>query len=158
MISYPVDETRGNGRKQALSNTAGGNAKGYKPLFSCSVMSDCLWPPWTAARQASLSFSVSWSLLKLMSIKLMMLGKKICQYLKKLHLYLPFGQAVLFLGILSQGKNKKRHICEAIYYSSVCRTGRRVETVQLWSTQSLMNNIYYIHSYKRNEEYFCVLL
>ena len=28
--------------------------------------------PWTAAHQASLSFTVSWSLLKLMSIKLMM--------------------------------------------------------------------------------------
>ena len=28
--------------------------------------------PWTAARQASLSFTISWSLLKLMSIELMM--------------------------------------------------------------------------------------
>ena len=28
--------------------------------------------PWTAARQASLSFTISWSLLKLMSIKLVM--------------------------------------------------------------------------------------
>ena len=36
-------------------------------LFSSSVMSNSLWPPWTAARQASLSFTVSWSLLKLMS-------------------------------------------------------------------------------------------
>ena len=122
MISYPVDETRGNGRKQALSNTAGGNAKWYNPLFSCSVISDSLQPPWTAAHQAFLSFCVSWSLLKLISLKSMMLGKKICQYLEKLHLYLPFGQAVLFLGILSQGKNKKRYTCEAIYYSSVCNS------------------------------------
>ena len=30
--------------------------------------------PWTAAHQASLSFSISWSLLKLMSIKLVMLS------------------------------------------------------------------------------------
>ena len=39
--------------------------------FNCSVM--CVWlfvTPWTAARQASLSFTNSWSLLKLMSIKL----------------------------------------------------------------------------------------
>ena len=28
--------------------------------------------PWTAARQASLSFTISWSLLKLMSIELVM--------------------------------------------------------------------------------------
>ena len=30
--------------------------------------------PWTAAHQASLSFTISWSLLKLMSIELMMLS------------------------------------------------------------------------------------
>ena len=41
-------------------------------LFSCSVVSDSLWPPWTAAHQASLSFTISWSLLKLMSIELVM--------------------------------------------------------------------------------------
>ena len=35
--------------------------------FSCSVMSDSA-TPWTAARQASLSTTSSWSLLKLMSI------------------------------------------------------------------------------------------
>ena len=36
--------------------------------FSCSVVSDSV-APWTAAHQASLSFIISWSLLKLMSIK-----------------------------------------------------------------------------------------
>ena len=40
--------------------------------FSHSVMSDSLRPPWTAALQASLSISKSWSLLKLMSIELVM--------------------------------------------------------------------------------------
>ena len=38
-------------------------------LFSCSVVSDSLRPhdtPWTVACQASLSFTISWSLLKLM--------------------------------------------------------------------------------------------
>ena len=39
--------------------------------FSCSVMSDFA-TPWTAARQASLSITNSWSLLKPMSIKLVM--------------------------------------------------------------------------------------
>ena len=40
----------------------------------CTVVQSCstLWPPWTAALQASLSFTVSWSLLKLMSIESMM--------------------------------------------------------------------------------------
>jgi len=36
----------------------------------CSVVSDSLQPPWTAARQASLSFTISWSFQKLMSIEL----------------------------------------------------------------------------------------
>ena len=41
-------------------------------LFTHSVVSEFLWPPWTVAHQASLSFTISWSLLKLMSIELMM--------------------------------------------------------------------------------------
>ena len=40
-------------------------------LFSCSVMLDSA-TPWTAACQASLSITNSWSLLKLMSIELVM--------------------------------------------------------------------------------------
>ena len=51
-------------------------------LFSCSVMSDSL-TPWTTPCKASLSFTVSWNLLKLMSIDLVMPSS----YLK---LCLPF--------------------------------------------------------------------
>ena len=40
-------------------------------LFSCSVLSDSV-TTWTAAHQASLSITESWSLLKLMSIESMM--------------------------------------------------------------------------------------
>ena len=39
-------------------------------LFICLVTSNYLGPPWTAARQASLSFTISPSLLKLASIEL----------------------------------------------------------------------------------------
>ena len=41
-------------------------------LFSRSVMSNSLRPPWTAACQASLSFTISWSLLKLIYIESVM--------------------------------------------------------------------------------------
>ena len=44
-------------------------------LFSCSVMSASLWLHkvlWTAAHWASLSFTISWSMLKLMSIESVM--------------------------------------------------------------------------------------
>ena len=41
-------------------------------FFSCSVVSYSFVIPWTAAHQASLSFTISWSLLKLMSIELVM--------------------------------------------------------------------------------------
>ena len=37
--------------------------------FTCSVMSDSLWPPWTAAHQASLFITNSQNLLKLTSIE-----------------------------------------------------------------------------------------
>ena len=40
--------------------------------FSHSVVSDCSWPPWIAARQASLSITNSRSLLKPMSIESVM--------------------------------------------------------------------------------------
>ena len=41
-------------------------------LFSYSVLSSLFGTPWTAACQASLSFTISWSWLKLMSIELVM--------------------------------------------------------------------------------------
>jgi len=43
--------------------------------FSSAHLLSCVWlfgPPWTAARQASLYITNSWSLLKLMSIELVM--------------------------------------------------------------------------------------
>ena len=42
--------------------------------LSRSVVSDYLWPPWTTARQASMSITNSWSTPKLMSIELVMLS------------------------------------------------------------------------------------
>ena len=41
-------------------------------MFSCSGRVQLFATPWTAARQASLSFAISWSMLKLMSIELVM--------------------------------------------------------------------------------------
>ena len=46
-------------------------------LFSRSVVSDSLWPPWTAACQASWSFTVSQSLLRLVSIESVMLSNHV---------------------------------------------------------------------------------
>ena len=54
-------------------------------LFSCLVVSDSLWP--TAAHQASLSFTISWSLFKFMSIKLVMPSNHLVLY--RLLLLLP---------------------------------------------------------------------
>ena len=44
----------------------------YSVQFSRSVVSDSMWPPWTTARQASLSITNSRSLLKLMPIESVM--------------------------------------------------------------------------------------
>ena len=49
----------------------GGGLTSLTFQFSCSAVSDSATPR-TAAHQASLSFTISWSLLKLMSIKLVM--------------------------------------------------------------------------------------
>ena len=48
----------------------GGNSKGLPG--ECSAHVQLFATPWTAARQASLSFIVSWSLLKLMSTESVM--------------------------------------------------------------------------------------
>ena len=53
-------------------------------LFNCSVMSDFA-TPWTAAHQASLSFTVSQSLFQLMSIEKVMSSS----HLVLCHLLLP---------------------------------------------------------------------
>ena len=46
----------------------------FQVYYCCSVAQSCLplCDPWTAARQAPLSFTISWSLLKLMSIESVM--------------------------------------------------------------------------------------
>ena len=60
-------------------------------LFSHSVVSGCLRPPWTAADQAPLSSIISWSLLGFMSIELMMLSSHpiLCHPLLLLPLIFP---------------------------------------------------------------------
>ena len=82
--------------------------------FCCSVTQSCLTlcdpmdcnpmdfaTPWTAARQASLSFTISWSLLKLMSIEFVMPTQwlNIWWYLKKLWLNF-FDNDIVFLKIM----------------------------------------------------------
>ena len=59
----------------------------YLLLFSRSVMSWRFATPWTAARQASLSFTISQSLLKLMSIELVMPSNHLV--LSRSFLFLP---------------------------------------------------------------------
>ena len=48
-------------------------------MFFCSATQSMFdsATPWTTARQASLSFTVSWSLLKLMSTELVMLSNRL---------------------------------------------------------------------------------
>ena len=41
-------------------------------LFSCWVLFDSLWPPWTEAHKVSLSFTISQSLLRFMSFESVM--------------------------------------------------------------------------------------
>ena len=65
-------------------------------MFSCSVLSDCM-TPWTTELQASLSFTNSWSLLKLMYIELVMLSKHFILYWPLLLLPSVFPSIKVFL-------------------------------------------------------------
>ena len=64
-------------------------------FFSCSVVSDTVIP-WTAAHQASLSFTISWSLLKFMSIKSVMPSNHLILYLPLLLLSSIFTSTRVF--------------------------------------------------------------
>ena len=60
------------GPKEGADAIRAGSTEGGGGLFSRQVMSELFATPWTAARQASLSFTVSQSLLKFMSFELEM--------------------------------------------------------------------------------------
>ena len=49
-------------------------------LFSCQVLSNSLWPPWTASLQVFLSPTISWSLPKSMSIASVMPSNHLILY------------------------------------------------------------------------------
>ena len=61
-------------------NFTGKETKTLKACCSCSFAKSCLTlcDPWTEARQASLSITSSWDLLKLISIKLVMPIQPFC--------------------------------------------------------------------------------
>ena len=66
-------------------------------LFMSSVVSDSLWPHGLhAACQASLSFTISWSLLKLMSIESVMASKHLILYHSLLLLLSIFPSIMVF--------------------------------------------------------------
>ena len=73
-------------------------------LFICWVVSDSV-TPWTAAHQASLPFTISWNLLKLMSIESMMPSNRLILFLlSPLALNLAWGQGVFhWVGSSHQG-------------------------------------------------------
>ena len=64
-------------------------------------MSNCLQPSWSAAHQASLSFSISWSLLKFMSIKSVMLSSHLILCCPLLLLSSNFPNIMVFSNVLA---------------------------------------------------------
>ena len=64
-------------------------------------MSNCLQPSWSAAHQASLSFTISWSLLKFMSIKSVMLSSHLILCCPLLLLSSNFPNITVFSNVLA---------------------------------------------------------
>ena len=81
----------------------------------CSVAQSCLTlcDPWTAARQVSLSFTISQSLLKLMSIELVMLSN----HLQKNKMHQELRGSHYKTIILSKVRQRKTNI---IWYCFMC--------------------------------------
>ena len=82
MISLICEIPKKNPKPKTENRFMAARGSGCKDLlfFSHSLLSD-LMTPWTAARQASLSFTISWILLKLISIEsvVYMYGINVCR-------------------------------------------------------------------------------
>ena len=74
-------------------------------VLSCSVVSNSLWLPWSAAHQASLSFTISWSLFRLMSIESVMPSNHLilCRSLLLLPSILPSIRVFLMSWLFATG-------------------------------------------------------
>ena len=83
-------------------------AVNFNHFFVCSVCLT-LWTPRTAARQDSLSFTISWSLLKLMSIESVMLSNHLfflcCPFSFCLQSFSASGSFLMSLPFASSGQS-----------------------------------------------------
>ena len=72
---FSILSAKSHGQRSLVGYSVWGHKRVGHNLVTSSVQSDRFFAtPWTAARQASLSITNSWSLLKLMSIMLVMLS------------------------------------------------------------------------------------
>ena len=102
--------------------------------FSHSVVSDSEWTdsPWTAARQASLSITSSWSLLKLMSIESVMPSNHLILYCTPVLLPSIFPSIRGFRGILITLSHS--------FIGNISWTN--TSSAQCWHMQAQKNNIW----------------
>ena len=118
-------------------------------LFSHSVMSDSA-TPWTAARQASLSFTISWSLLKLMSIELVMLSNHLilCHPLLLLPSILPSIKVFSNESVLRirWPKYWRFSISPSNEYSGLISF--RIDWLDLFAVQGILKSLLKYHSSK----------
>ena len=120
-------------------------------LFNCSVVSDSA-TPWTAVSQASLSITNSWSLLKLMSIKSVMLSNHLI--LCHPHLLLP----LIFPNIRVFSSESVLHIRWSNYRSfsfSISLSNEysglfsfRIDWLDLLAVQVILKSLLQYHSSK----------
>ena len=114
-------------------------------LFSCSVVVQLFATPWTAACQASLSFTISWSSLKLMSIESVMPSNHCiisCPFLLL---------TSIFPSIRVFSKESTLHIRWPSYWSCSCSISPsneysglvsfRTDWFHLWGVQGTLNSL-----------------
>ena len=120
-------------------------------LFSCSVMSDSV-TPWAAAHQASLSFSISQSLLKFMSIESVMPSNHLvlCHPLLLLPLIFPsirvfFNESVLYIRLAKILELQLQHSPSNEYSGLI---SFRMDWLDLLAVQGTLKSLLQHHSSK----------
>ena len=121
-------------------------------LFSCSVMSDFLWPPWTAAWQANLSITNSRSLPKFMSIELVMPSNHLifcCPILLLPSIFpsiMVFSKWVCFLHQVAKVLEFQLHISASNEHSGLISF--RMDWLHLLAVQGTLKSLLQPHSSK----------
>ena len=114
-------------------------------LFNCPVVSDSLWPPWTVAQQASMSFIISRNLPKFMFIASVMSSSHLIFWHPLLLLPSTFPASRLFQWVVcaSDNQNTGVSVSASVYTKSLLIIIIKLSVKHLNSLKDILVQIFF---------------